>query len=483
VKRLLDLSFRHKLPLWGATLVITSALAVSASLMLRAYDDLKQDLLISSASLGRTLATTLLPVLLNDDVWRAFQIVRAPVSEGSTRNPVAPDGIVVVDDSLRVIVSSRPRAVPMLADIRSLGREFQTLARQLGPMRPGQTRSIELPASEHLYVVAPIADEGAHLGTLIISHPKDAFVPRFFQVAGRGALVGLLVLAVLLPINWYWGRRMAAPLSLLASRMSRLGEPVPLEPEQSNYPYGDELGQLFSAYRVMVGELQKKRELERQMILSDRLAAIGRLTAAMAHEINNPLGGMLTAIDTLKRHGSIDQRTARTMSLIERGLNQIKETVGALLVEARVKSRDLSAQDFEDVRGLVAPEAAKKTIRVNWTSNLAGTLPLPANLVRQVLLNLVLNAIHAADAGGQVDCSVERQPDAVRLIVANGGRLLTQEQMGRLFEPFSELSESGHGLGLWASYQIVRQLGGRIWADRADSQMVFSVWLPTRSEA
>lgn len=478
MKRLFDLSFRHKLPLWGGSLIVASALAVSGTLMVRAYHDLKQDLLISSASLSRTLATTLLPVLLNDDVWRAFQVVRAPIPEGKVSDPVTPESIVVIDDAMRVIVSSRPRELPMATDIRTISPELKEVAKRLPAMRPGDALPVELPGAAHLYVVAPIADQDAHVGTLIISHSKDAFLPRFLQVAGRGAEVGLLVLGILLPINWYWGRRMARPLSRLAAQMNGIADAPPQATDDFAYPYGDELGQLFASYRVMVGELEKKRALERQMIQSDRLAAIGRLTAAMAHEINNPLGGMLTAIDTLKRHGTLDARATRTVLLIERGLNQIKDSVGALLVEARARSRALAAQDLEDVKGLAAPEAHKKRVSLRWDCDAGAGLPLPANLVRQVLLNLLLNAIQASEAGGTVACAIACSDGELAVTVSNGGRLLSAEQMSRLFEPFSQLSETGHGLGLWVTYQIINQLGGRIGAERVDDRMVFSVRLP-----
>jgi len=74
------------------------------------------------------------------------------------------------------------------------------------------------------------------------------------------------------------------------------------------------------------------------MVQSERLAALGQLAAGIAHEINNPLSGMLTAIDTLKCHSDADPRMMKTIALIERGLTQIKDTVGALLVEAKIKA-------------------------------------------------------------------------------------------------------------------------------------------------
>ena len=190
------------------------------------------------------------------------------------------------------------------------------------------------------------------------------------------------------------------------------------------------------------------------------------------------LGGMLAAIDTLKQYGENDLRSAKTISLIERGLTQIKDTVGGLLVEARMKSRDLEPQDIEDVRSLVIPLARKKALRVAWSASLAQPLPLRASLVRQILINLLLNAVHAADSQGMVACSVELDAGILRMTVENDGKLLTAEQMELLFEPFSPLSEDGHGLGLWMTYQIVQQLGGMINVDRDNGHMLFSVTLP-----
>lgn len=478
MKTLFDLSFRYKIPLWGSLLIVATALAVSVSLMFLDYDDLREDLLISSSNLGRTLAKTLFMTLLQDDVWRAAEIINAPLEEPSLDNALQPEAILVVDKAMRVVVSTSPRTIPMLAELRQVGPEYAALAARIAALRGGDSQTIDLPESQQLYVVTPIADEGDFLGTLVIVHSKAMVLPRFYHAAWRGGLMGLLVLAVLLPMNWYWGQRMSRPLVLLADRMGALDGGVSAELDPGMYAYQDELGRLFEAYRRMIGEQEKKAALERQMVQSERLAAVGRLAAGMAHEINNPLGGMLTAIDTLKSYGEWDSRTAKTIALIERGLTQIRDTVGGLLVEARMKSRDLEPQDIEDVRSLVVPQARKKALRVDWSANLARTLPLQASLVRQILINLLLNAIHAADTQGLVACSVELDPVALRMTVENDGKLLTAEQMTHLFEPFSPLSEDGHGLGLWMTYQIVQQLGGAISVDRVNGHMRFFVTLP-----
>lgn len=143
---------------------------------------------------------------------------------------------------------------------------------------------------------------------------------------------------------------------------------------------------------------------------------------------------------------------------------QIKDTVGALLVEAKVSTRSFSPQDIDDVQTLVDPQARKRSVQVSWQLDLARPLPLPSTLVRQVLINLILNAIQATEEGGEVVVKVT-ETDSLSLEVVNGGRVLTEPQIEHLFEPFVNACESGRGLGLWVCYQIVKQLGGTIAVD------------------
>jgi signal transduction histidine kinase len=474
-----DLSFRYKIPLRATVLAVATALAVTGSLIFREYDELRRDLLLNSESMGRVLARTLIAPMVHDDVWRAFEIINSPFHSGPQEGMAQTAEVVMVLDAKgQIYVSTQPSQYPMLTEPARINPEYARLQQAILDYRGTEPTAIEIPGSNNIYVITPIVSDGILLGTLVMRHSKTVFLPRFFGIAKRGGLITLLVLAVLLPISWYWGRRMAIPLIQLANCMGKIGPRIPSDLECKLYESKDEIGQVGVAFKRMFNELREKESLENQMMASERLAAIGRLSAGIAHEINNPLGGMLNAISTYKRHGPEDPLTLKTLDLLERGLQQIKDTVAALLVEARVESHPLTRQDIEDTHTLVLPDARKKSARFVWENDILGTLPLPSTLVRQILINLLLNAMKAVEPGGHVYCHIYRTSGSLFILVKNDGKHIPPEDVPYLFEPFSRLSENGHGLGLWVTYQIVRQLQGDIGVKSRPGETRFLVELP-----
>lgn len=482
--RLHDLSFRYKIPLRSSVLMLITALVVTASLIVREYDELRQDLATTSGHLGRVLANTLVAPLTHDDPWRAYEIINSPFHGGASEsNPQTASLVMVLDANRRVFVATDPNQYPMLSDPSRANTDFYELWQAVARYNEPDTRPVEVKGSKSIYMVTPIISDGYRLGTLIMGYSKDAFLPRFFGIAKRAGLITLAVLVLLLPASWYWGQRFAKPLVDLAQSMGRIGKEIPDEGEVGLYESKDEIGQLGAAFKTMLRELREKQSLEREVMLTERLAAVGRLAAGVAHEINNPLGGMLNAISTYRRHGNDDPLAARTLSLVERGLVQIKDTVSALLVESKMQSHYLTRQDIEDTHTLVQTDANRKRVRFDWRNEVDGTLPLPSTLVRQVLINLMMNAIQAAPQEGEVACRVEREGERLRMQVGNNGEYIPQERMEHLFEPFSSQREGGHGLGLWVTYQIVHQLGGEIVAESVPDETRFTVTLPLAAAA
>jgi signal transduction histidine kinase len=474
---LFNLSFRYKIPIWGSLLIVLSVLAVSAALMFKAHEDTREDVRIGAEGLGGILGKTLFAPLLHDDVWRAFELINAVFQGGRAHNPARPEVIFVVGPAGQVLISTAPEELPMLSSLAALGPAYAKLARHL-ETKAAQPAALDSPSAPRLFFTFPIREESAQVGTLVLAYPKDVYLPRFRGLALYGILIGALVLAVLLPLNWYWGQRMARPLVGLARRTERAlrgggdGEP------RVAYPYRDELGQLIDAYDTMLGELRHKAQLEREIMQTERLTAIGRLASGIAHEVNNPLGGMLMALDTLRERGGLPEHAARTMGMLERGLRQIQETVGALLVESRDSGRMLSPQDLEDVYTLIHPQALNKSQPLEWDVALPAEVDLPASACRQILINLLLNAVQATAEGGRIGLRVKLSAGGLWLVVVNAAGDLPPGRLEHLFEPFVSQREGGHGLGLWVTYQIVQQLDGVIAAECRDGEVRFEVWLP-----
>ncbi len=468
-----NFSYRLKTPLAVTLVILLSAAVVSGLLIWRGYRQASQSFETQAMGLGRVLARTVRPALLHDDLWQAYETLITPLDrvDGEGRD------FILLDARGRVFAASNPRRFPVMSDF------MPTAAAALTPAGAHSGQVVSIDSAEHyLYIATPVlAEDGTILGRLIQRYDRAALGPQLPQVAANTLYAVLAALVLLLPLGWLAGKRLAEPLSHLAECLGRVGRESP-EAIRCEFPQGrDEISVLARSFHQMVGELQAKAALERHLAQNDRLAAIGRLSAGIAHEINNPLGGMLNAISNHRRRGEPDPSAEKTLSLIERGLLQIRDTVSALLVEARLESHALAPDDIEDVRTLVAADVQGKRLRLEWRNDLIEPVPLPSAQVRQILLNLLLNAIQATPAEGEVDCGLTLDGNRLRIQVSNGGPAIPPRRREHLFEPYFGEGE-GHGLGLWVTYQLVNQLKGEIAVKSVPGCTSFSVSLPLETE-
>lgn len=473
------MSYRYKVPLSLSVVIVITAAVLSVVLGWQAYRDLRGGLIAGAESLGRTLSRALLPSLLSDEVWSAYETVIAPL-EGIEDGASPQRTITVLDAKGLIFVSTHPAEFPVLAPLASIGPSYAQMQRAIATQATRSAVQFEDRINDRLLVTVPIlTDDGTHLGTVLLTYSESVFLPNFYATLTRVIASTLLVLLVLVPLGWNIGRRMAVPLTSLTEAMAQIGSTPRAKLTEKLYRGDDEIGQLGRQFEHMLNEIEQKRNLEKQMIAADRLAAIGRLTAGIAHEINNPLGGMINAINTFKhrRHPDLEV-TQRTISLLDRGLAQIRDTVGALLVEARMESHALSPDDVDDIRMLVQAQVSEREIRLDWNNGLGESLPLPSTPVRQILINLLLNAVQAAGQSGTVGCSIRCDSRVLVFDIRNGGKAIPAEVLEHLFEPFSLPGESRSGLGLWVTYQIVQQLKGTIEVTSADAETRFVVRLP-----
>lgn len=477
-----NISLKYKIPLRVTALVIATAFVLTSTLVYRGIEDLRNNLIANADRMGRVIADTVVEHMLHDDVWRSFEIINTPfrVPEYQTPDQGA-EYILILDTANKVYVATQPGRFPILSDPATIEPRFNEILKALPGLQDSHPTVVEPRRSEDLFLLIPIQSDGFRIGTLVMSYPKSPFASRFYSLTKDAILMTFLVLIVLLPLGMYWGRKMAAPLLQLSDAMNNVTPNLPESGEIMLEESRDEIGQLGKSFKRMLAELKEKELLQQQVIASDRLAAIGRLAAGVAHEINNPLGGMLNAISTHKRHGLQDSFTLKTLSILERGLIQIKETVAALLVEAKSKTRPFDRNDVEDIRTLIQPDIQAKHINFTGEIDIAGIQSIPSTLARQVIINLLLNAIHATNEYGRVHLRIYHNNDNLVIEVANNGSYIPPEKVAYLFEPFTSLNESGSGLGLWVIYQIVQQLNGLVSVRSEPDETRFTVQLPLQS--
>lgn len=472
-----NLSLRYKIPLRVTSLVLLVALCVTTATVLRQVSQAREDLDRYSASLARALANTLQPYVRHEDVWRAYEIVLSAANDAGATSEGSPP-VVVTDANGSIFVSSKPREFPVGVPLASLGPDFAYFANQHPTQGALESTAISQTGSDRLFYSAPIKADTAPLGDVVLIAARSALWPRYLAIIEQAGAVTLLALAVLLPASWFWARRTGAPLVSLAAAMRKVPARLDDIAEDSLSDEGDEIGELTRTFRRMLTDLRNKRELEEQVMASERLAAIGRLAAGIAHEINNPLGGMLNAISTYRKHGTDDPLAARTFALLERGLMQIRASVAALLVETRLADRPLTKEDVDDVLLLVSPQIDRKHGTIERDVRIDLPLPLPAGQVRQVLINLLLNAAKAIEKDGRIELTVQQQEKSLSIRVQNDGRHIPDEKLQYLFEPFTLATGEGSGLGLWVVYQIVNQLGGTLTVESRPGVTRFAVELP-----
>lgn len=463
-------SYRLRLPLSLSIVAMVTALSMASALGLQTLANLREDQGRNAMTLGYAMAGVQIQALRNDDVWLAYSLLRGPEGGG--------DAVwILVDEAGRIFASSQPRRFRLDQPLKDALPWLPELSQQVIDESLGRVSAVDRDDVRRLLRL-PLFSDGSQVGELIALLSDAPYLPRFREILLGGILVTGGVLIFLLPIGWLWGRRMVGPLVQLADCMGRIGREDPSR-MHCTLPDGDsEIGRLGRQFASMLSALAEKESLERQMIQAERLAAVGRVAAGVAHEVNNPLGGMLMAIDTYRRAHPVDTQTERLLDLLERALRQIEASVSALLVEARADLRTLTRADLQDVKTLVQPSVVKARVSLRWENACDAPTALPAAPVRQLLLNLVLNAVQAAQAGGDVGVRITMQDNQLMMRIENSGRAIPPEQLLHLFEPYPASRPHTQGLGLWVCYQIVSQLGGSIRAESDGELTRFLVALP-----
>jgi two-component system NtrC family sensor kinase len=225
---------------------------------------------------------------------------------------------------------------------------------------------------------------------------------------------------------------------------------------------------------------------ERQLLRTAKLAAIGQLTAGFAHELNNPLFGVLGLVEFLLKETEPGTKAYERLALVQSTALEMKQILRALLEFARESSDERRVVPLDEVVAdsvnLIRRASAGKGVEIELShGDGAFYVDGMPNQLKQLVLALLANARQAMPDGGTVRVRVDEDADVVTATVRDEGDGIAPELLERIFEPFftTRAEHGGIGLGLWVAGAIARRHGGELTASSAPGEgACFTLRLP-----
>ena len=434
-----------KVPLLVAGLMVGIAVLISQVVLSRLAADQENNLRQLTSAYLDGLSAAVLPTAIRADAWEAFDAL----DRARTRYSGVDARYAIVElPNGKVLAASDPIRFPVQSVIPAeLARRF-----------PAEDGLIIDNDAARAWLARTLREEGFAVGRIL----AEIDIADLLRVR-REVLLDLILLnagltVAFAAIGYAALKRMLQPLGVLTAYVERIRDGrVEFIPEQNRQRLASEFGQIFDRFNAMAHAVGERESLASRLAEQEKYAMLGRLASGMAHEVNNPLGGLFNALDTLRRHGGDSSVREVTLNLLQRGLTHIRNLVRSTLViyRADASSHSLRAADIDDLRLLVA-----------------------AGSVRQATLNLLINACAATPSGGSVQLSALTKDSSLTINVGDEGPGLPTAQVDYLVAGSDDTPPAGDGLGLWIVRRLVAEEGGsiRVTADECLKTVVQVTW-------
>ncbi len=454
--------------------MIAVAVMVSQVVLSRLADDQETNLRLLTNAYLDGISAAVLPAVIRGDVWEAFDALDR--ARGQYAGVDARYSIVELPNG-NVLAASDPVRFPVQS----------TLPDSLRNRFPAGGGLIIDSDTGKAWLSRTLRQGDYAIGRIL----AEIDIADLLRVRRQVLLTLILVnggLAVACALFGYIAvKRMLQPLGVLASYVERARdrrvEPIP---DRHRRRLSSEFGQLFDRFNAMARALGERETLASHLAEQEKYAMLGKLASGMAHEVNNPLGGMMNAIDTIQTHGGDPVVLQKSLEFLKRGLAGIRNVVRAALVTYKggTDAAVLTPSDLDDLPFLVQHETGARRLTLDWHNRIGEPIAIDGPAVRQILLNLLLNACAASPPEGSIRVEVESAGQRLTVAVADEGPGLPEALARMLQEPatFVAPPEGTTGLGLWTCVRLVVRLGGYIKVSQPGAGTEIAVSIPFAME-
>ncbi|MEP0774723.1 MAG: HAMP domain-containing protein [Acidobacteriota bacterium] len=483
---MLGLGLRTKFFLYSNTLIIVTMGLVAVIGIAHEREVRYEAIRGRGISLTEALAIPITDSLMNEELGLVPEtgLIENYITEVLARNQDLMRYVVVADASGVVTHSNRWEL---------MGQRFR---RALGPRSATGGAEVEMQTSSAgerlLEVRAPLAISTKFWGSVAVGFSLEPVEKEVRAIGQRAALLALVLMIGNSVLTALYVETLIRPILHLHQTMKRAGRGE--YAARAMVRRGDEVGELADAFNRMMDELEEGHEREEvrrsQLLHTEKMAAVGTLAAGVAHEVNNPLAGILTCIEQIRANPEDPELRQRYLDLMEDGIRRIAHIVENLLDFSR--PRDIRPEptpinhNLLHVVELLEYQLRKARVEVKLELDPGEPIVLADHFqMEQLFLNLMLNAMQAMPAGGVMTLRTRVRGALVVVEVIDTGTGIPEEIRDRIFEPFFTTREVGEGtgLGLAVSYSIVTGHRGSIEVESSPGQgSTFRVRLPLREE-
>ncbi len=444
----------------------------------RFQDVLGEKALLLSAS----IAITAPKAMLRKDSWSLYISLKNMASQVP--------GVSVHDEILSAMIldpegtiqahlrpADNPMGLPFFAENEIEKRLYEQAMNAKSPMVLGSGGFSKKGFREG---IVPLFADQKYLGVVRVRLSVEQMYKRAVDIALIVLALILLFVAMGSALGIFVARRMVGPLTAVTQGLEAVGQGEMIDLTPIPVRNLDEIGRLSATFNEIMSQLAEKKMLEEEIAMSEKLVALGRITAGVAHEVNNPLAGLLNCIDTLQKHPDDKELIDRYLPVIDQGLHRIKEIVHNLLAGLKFEDSDksISIHEIDKLYDLITAEIGDRDIKIVWESDADDNLQVPS-ILEQVACNLLKNALEVLSDRGTIHFSMVHDDTHLTLKINDDGPGIPAEIRNQLFDPFFTTKPNGTGLGLWVVYRLIQSMHGVIEVESNESQgTTFHVTVP-----